>query len=360
MPLRDRQPGDRAGGRATRPKASVEHAEAAAAAAAEAFPGVVAHDARGAGRAARPGRRPRRRPCRRAGPAGAGRDRRHPAGHQDDAGADVRRARFRRYARGAVEPTHPAAAERDADDRARPRRHHRRASPARRRSASSRASRRTTSRSRTWPASSARRWPWATPSWSSRRRRTRWPSIRLGEVFDEAGFPPGVVNVVDRLGRRGGEALVASPHVDMVSFTGSTGVGQRIGEVAGHDMKRLLLELGGKGAASCSTTPTSRRRSATIVSVWAFHSGQICTAPTRVLAQRGIYDQLVAGLAAAAGDAEGRRPARGRHRARPGDHRRAPRPGRGLHRVPARDEGGTVVAGGERPDLDAASTSRRR
>ena len=66
-------------------------------------------------------------------------------------------------------------------------------------------------------------------------------------------------------------------------------------------MKRLLLELGGKGAALVFDDADLRTaiddRSA---SVWAFHSGQICTAPTRVLAQRGVYDQLVAALQAAA------------------------------------------------------------
>ena len=94
---------------------------------------------------------------------------------------------------------------------------------------------------------------------------------------------------------------MASPHVDMISFTGSTAVGQAIGAVAGHDMKRLLLELGGKGAGVVFDDADLGVAVSTIASVWAFHSGQICTAPTRVLAQRGIYDQLVAGLTKAAG-----------------------------------------------------------
>ena len=71
----------------------------------------------------------------------------------------------------------------------------------------------------------------------------------FGEVLHEAGFPAGVVNVVTGSAPEAGQALVESPDVDMVCFTGSTPVGQRIGEVAGRDMKRLLLELGGKGAA---------------------------------------------------------------------------------------------------------------
>jgi phenylacetaldehyde dehydrogenase len=118
----------------------------------------------------------------------------------------------------------------------------------------------------------------------------------FGEVLHEAGFPPGVVNVVTGSAPETGQALVASPLVDMVSFTGSTPVGRAIGEVAGRDMKRLLLELGGKGAGIVFDDADLATAIATISSVWAFHSGQICTAPTRVLAQRGAYDHVVAGL----------------------------------------------------------------
>src|SRR3954447_25388488 len=124
--------------------------------------------------------------------------------------------------------------------------------------------------------------------------------IRVVELIQEV-FPDGVVNVVTGARPEVGEALVSSADVDMVSFTGSTAVGQRIGEVAGRGMKRLLLELGGKGAAVVFDDADVKTALSTIMSVWAFHSGQICTAPTRVLAQRGIYDQIVGGLQAAAG-----------------------------------------------------------
>ncbi len=123
----------------------------------------------------------------------------------------------------------------------------------------------------------------------------------FGEVLHEAGFPAGVVNIVTGSAPETGQALVGSSHVDMVSFTGSTPVGRAIGEVAGRDMKRLLLELGGKGAAVVFDDADLKTALGTIASVWAFHSGQICTAPTRVIAQRGVYDQVVAGLEAAAG-----------------------------------------------------------
>ena len=121
----------------------------------------------------------------------------------------------------------------------------------------------------------------------------------FGEILQEAGFPAGVVNVVTGSGPESGQALVASEHVNMVSFTGSTPVGQAIGEVAGRGMKRLLLELGGKGAGIVFDDADLKTAIGTISSVWAFHAGQICTAPTRVIVQRGVYEQVVAGLQAA-------------------------------------------------------------
>jgi len=125
--------------------------------------------------------------------------------------------------------------------------------------------------------------------------------IRMIELMTEAGFPPGVINLIGGTDIAASEALVSSPHVDMISFTGSTGVGQRIGEVGGARMKRLLLELGGKGACIVLDDADVKTAVAGISSVWGFHSGQICTAPTRVIAQRGIHDQLVSALTRAAG-----------------------------------------------------------
>ncbi len=175
--------------------------------------------------------------------------------------------------------------------------------------------------------------------------------IKLVSLFDEAGFPPGVINIVSGTEIPASEALVSSPHVDMVSFTGSTGVGRRIGEVAGGNMKRLLLELGGKGACIVFDDADLKAASGGIASVWGFHSGQICTAPTRVIVQRGVYDHLVAGLTQAAahmkvGDPTERDTVVGPvitevHRARIEAYIQA-----------GRDEGATVAVGGDRPDLD--------
>lgn len=125
--------------------------------------------------------------------------------------------------------------------------------------------------------------------------------IELVDVINEVGFPPGVINVVTGSTPATGEALVESPDVNMVSFTGSTAVGIRIGEVAGRTMKRQLLELGGKGAAIVFDDADIAGAIGMIGSVWSFHSGQICTAPTRAIIHRKVYDRVVDGLATMAG-----------------------------------------------------------
>ncbi|MFF3347444.1 aldehyde dehydrogenase family protein [Streptomyces sp. NPDC002779] len=120
---------------------------------------------------------------------------------------------------------------------------------------------------------------------------------RMAEVLEAAGVPPGVVNVVSGASVAVGEAVVTSADVDMVSFTGSTAVGRRIAEVCGRGMKRQLMELGGKGAALVFDDADLGSAVAGIGTTFSFYSGQICTAPTRVLAQRGVYDRLVVQLA---------------------------------------------------------------
>lgn len=173
--------------------------------------------------------------------------------------------------------------------------------------------------------------------------------IELVKLLNDVGFPDGVVNVVTGSTPATGEALVASPDVDMVSFTGSTGVGMRIGEVAGRTMKRQLLELGGKGGALVLDDADPKTAIGMISSVWAFHSGQICTAPTRAIVHRSIYEQVVEGLAAAAGRLTVGDPLEKTtvvgpviteaHRARVESYIKI-----------GRDEGGEIIAGGGRPE----------
>ncbi|MFJ2416370.1 aldehyde dehydrogenase family protein [Streptomyces brevispora] len=125
--------------------------------------------------------------------------------------------------------------------------------------------------------------------------------FRMAEALAEAGVPAGVVNVVSGSGAEAGEAAVDSPDVDMVSFTGSTSVGRRIAEVCGRSMKRQLMELGGKGAAVVLDDADLDSAVAGIGTTFSFYSGQICTAPTRVLVQRAVHDALIEKLTAYAG-----------------------------------------------------------
>ncbi|MEU5888500.1 aldehyde dehydrogenase family protein [Streptomyces sp. NPDC047461] len=174
---------------------------------------------------------------------------------------------------------------------------------------------------------------------------------RMAEALEAAGVPRGVVNVVSGRSVEVGEAAVDSPDVDMVSFTGSTAVGQRIGEVCGRGMKRQLMELGGKGAALVFDDADIASAVAGIGTTFSFYSGQICTAPTRVLAQRGVYQRLVDGLAAYAGHLKVGDPRAAGTVVGPvisAGHR---------ERVESyvdigRKEGAVVVAGGERPSYD--------
>jgi phenylacetaldehyde dehydrogenase len=78
---------------------------------------------------------------------------------------------------------------------------------------------------------------------------TSLTALRLAELLQEAGFPPGVLNVVTGLGERAGAALAAHPGVDKIAFTGSTEVGKLMLEAARGNLKKLTLELGGKSPA---------------------------------------------------------------------------------------------------------------
>ena len=106
----------------------------------------------------------------------------------------------------------------------------------------------------------------------------------LAAVFDEVGVPAGVFNLVSGYGPVVGEALVAHPGVDMVSFTGSTRAGKRIAEVAAGSVKRVALELGGKSASVVLDDADMETAIAGgLANSIGLNCGQACTALTRVL-----------------------------------------------------------------------------
>ena len=118
----------------------------------------------------------------------------------------------------------------------------------------------------------------------------------LGELALEAGFPAGVFNVVTSSDPvMAGEMLVTDPRVDLISFTGSTGVGKRIMEKGAPTLKRLFLELGGK-SANIILDDAPDFAAKVMRSIVCFHAGQGCAIATRLLVPRSRYAEAVAAL----------------------------------------------------------------
>jgi aldehyde dehydrogenase (NAD+) len=118
-------------------------------------------------------------------------------------------------------------------------------------------------------------------------------SYLLAEAIDAAGLPAGVYNLVPGTGPEAGEALVTNPDVDMISFTGSTRAGRRVGALAADTVKRVALELGGKSATIL--LPDADHAVAVKVGVanCFLNAGQTCTALTRMLVHTSRYDEAV-------------------------------------------------------------------
>lgn len=112
-------------------------------------------------------------------------------------------------------------------------------------------------------------------------------AVLLIEAFEEAGFPPGVLNLVQGYGETVGEAMTGHAGVDLISFTGSTAVGRRIAGRAAPMMKRLILELGGKSAAvwlpELEGHEAGRMAAKKVLDSLLLNAGQTCTALSRFL-----------------------------------------------------------------------------
>jgi phenylacetaldehyde dehydrogenase len=126
-------------------------------------------------------------------------------------------------------------------------------------------------------------------------------ALRLGELIQEAGFPPGVVNILTGPGVPTGEAITAHMGIDKVAFTGSTEVGRLVMQAAAKsNLKRISLELGGKSPNVIFADANLSRsiKGAT----WAVFStaGQECVAGSRLFVESAVYDQVLEGLSAEA------------------------------------------------------------
>ncbi|MFD1252472.1 aldehyde dehydrogenase family protein [Devosia equisanguinis] len=180
---------------------------------------------------------------------------------------------------------------------------------------------------------------------------TSLTTLRLAELIHEVGFPKGAVNIVTGYGHDAGAALVDHPLVRKIAFTGSTATGQRILAASAKTMKRVTLELGGKSPTIILADADLSRAIPGAANAIFGNSGQVCTAGSRLLIEKPVYEEVVAGVAEIA---------RGL-RLGPG-HQEGTQLGpivssRQLERISGlvqsgRSEGARVVAGGNRADRD--------
>ena len=118
-------------------------------------------------------------------------------------------------------------------------------------------------------------------------------AFAFGELFEKAGFPPGVVNIVTGFGSEIGEALVTHPRVAKVAFTGGDATGQHVYELAARGIKKVTLELGGKSANIVFDDAEIGNAVKGAVSGIFAATGQTCIAGSRLLVQRSIHDQFM-------------------------------------------------------------------
>jgi aldehyde dehydrogenase (NAD+) len=118
--------------------------------------------------------------------------------------------------------------------------------------------------------------------------------LRLARLIDEAGLPPGVFQCIPGPGDPTGEALVAHPGVDKITFTGSRAVGERIQARGAQGVKRVTLELGGKSAALVlAGTDVARAARAVAARIAMGLSGQVCSSQTRAVVERAVHAEFV-------------------------------------------------------------------
>ena len=129
---------------------------------------------------------------------------------------------------------------------------------------------------------------------------TPFDVFHLADALTQAGVPKGVINVITG-GRETGAALVAHAGIDKVTFTGSSAVGQQIGEVCGRSFKRMQLELGGKSAAIILEDADLLTTMTGLAAGCFVNSGQVCASFSRVLVPRSRQDEIVASLYELAG-----------------------------------------------------------
>ena len=126
--------------------------------------------------------------------------------------------------------------------------------------------------------------------------QTPLSALRLGELIEKAGFPPGVVNIVTGYGETAGAALAAHLDVDKVAFTGSTEVGKLIVHAAAGNLKKVSLELGGKSPNIVFADSDLEVAIQGAANAIYFNHGQCCCAGSRLYIEKKIFDKVVEGV----------------------------------------------------------------
>ncbi|UTW13017.1 aldehyde dehydrogenase family protein [Marinobacterium rhizophilum] len=121
-------------------------------------------------------------------------------------------------------------------------------------------------------------------------------ALKLAELALEAGYPPGVLNVVTGLGQDAGAALSGHPDIDKLTFTGSTPVGKMIGKAAMDTMTRVTLELGGKSPTIVLPDADLASAAQGAANAIFFNQGQVCCAGSRLYVHRKHFDNVVADI----------------------------------------------------------------
>ena len=127
--------------------------------------------------------------------------------------------------------------------------------------------------------------------------QTPLTALEFANWFEEAGLPPGVINIVNGFGETAGAAIVAHPHVDKIAFTGSAAVGKIIVKSAADTLKRVTLELGGKSPNIFF--PDADWEAAVDGALFGvfINQGEVCSAGSRILVEKKIYPKFVEAMA---------------------------------------------------------------
>src|SRR5919112_1001401 len=178
-------------------------------------------------------------------------------------------------------------------------------------------------------------------------------AMELAKLIQEAGFPEGVVNIVPGYGETAGAALAAHPGIDKIAFTGSTEVGKLIAKTAADNLTKVSLELGGKAPNIVFADSDLEQAVAGAMMGIFYNQGQVCCAGSRLFVEESVKDQFLTQLSDRAGRIAVGDPMNKATQMGPQVSEEQLKRIKGYVDI-AREEGATVVAGGEPPQLDPA------